>query len=1001
MRPISIKTLAGLVVTTGLALALVGCKGDTGPAGANGTNGVNGAPGTPGINGTNGTSGSVAAYTLDAAALTPDQWVALNPVGTITKVDLTGTTPVVNFKITDANGFGVKNLDTFTQVTKTNGTVNLPNFSFYIAKLVPSTNGGPSKWVNYMVTSVPSTTTGTPVVQAPNAESGGGVLKGYGDGTYTYTFYTNINAAKAAVTAAGATQDVSALGDVTVDMNATTRMVIEFYGNARGYGIGRHANTPDGTSGPANAEMNTPINMTYDFVPAGGTPTVHREIVSLDTCNTCHTKFNYHGAHRVDPKGCVTCHTDQRRFGSVEATRNAANTAFISADTHQINGTAELDFMQVVHKLHMGESLQMTGYDFAADTNVPNLAATLGGMPPNNVRYPQSVANCNTCHVTAAATPDAGNWNLNPSRVACGACHDSVDFVLGTNHGPTNLAQSDDSQCAGCHNPSSAPAGSFIATYHVPVAPADPANAGIATPGSAPRANLGYSANSHTNSSAVAGNQANLPTGALPITWQLNSVAVSGSTITWNFTFLNGTTPVKLNAFDAVNHPEIMDGFAGAPTLYLAFAAPQDGIAAPVDYNGTISIGLRKLWRGGVTQTVGGVTTTIPGNAVVDNGDGTYTATYNQATVPTGSGMITGGIGYAYGVVTQTQLYGDPGDGTSAHKPVAATAPIALSDSIPLTQINLPAYPFGALGTANAYQGGLSVVAPNVWKLASGMTPRRAIVSTAKCQSCHENLGVFTDAVFHAGQRNNAETCTFCHNANSMDAGWNYNAKNIVHSLHASSMRTTPYTWQSSHTYFNTTYPAVLNNCEACHVPGSYDFATPGNANDVANMLWDTNATGTGAAGTVLTDSTMWSASATYISPVITAGAVYGNAISYNTKLVANTNGGAGTVWPSVGTPVATITSVPVGGSIEADPTTLVTSPLTAACMGCHDASSATAHMKTMGGYIAVPRSTVVTVTATAAGGTSVISPLKNGEACLTCHGTGALADIHNVHFTF
>jgi OmcA/MtrC family decaheme c-type cytochrome len=990
MRPDLLRTMVGAVFSTAIALSIIGCKGSTGPAGQAGTNGSNGT------NGTNGNNGSTLPFVLDAGAMTADDWENLNPVGTITSADFSGATPVVHFRITNRAGYGVKNLDTFTQQKGATAPVTLPNFYIYAGKLVPESSAPESlsRWVSYMV--VKSTDNTTP--QAPGSETNG-TLKGDGAGNYTYTFATNIkNVAKALADAHTAGKDVSALGDVSVDVNAVNRVVIEFYGNARGYGSGRHANTADGSDGAGEAELKSPINMVYDFTPATGAVAAStREIVATQSCNACHTKCNYHGGHRVEVKTCVLCHTDQRRFGAEETTRNADNTAFTTS-TQQINGTSELDFSQMVHKVHMGEGLQMTGYDFAVDANIPAKAQT--GWAPNDIRYPQSVANCSTCHVDSSATPQASNWKIKPSRSACGGCHDGVDFVTGKGHGLTNLAQPDDTACVTCHNNTTAASGATIAAYHVPVAPPDPANAGVPTVGAGPRGYLGNTSNSHTNSSYVAGNQANLPAGAIPIQWDLQTVNVAapagagkGSTITWTFRILNATTgqPMTINTFDAANSPELLTGFAGGPNLVLGYGATQDGIAAPNDYSGYVNVNLRKLWRGGFTAAGNGVTQ--------DTNTGVITATYNQVVVPTSATLLTGGIGYFYGVVTQTQLYGDPGDGTAAHAPVAASDPKTLSDSIPLTQTNLAKYPFGALGSTSAplpYQGGLAVAVPNKWIPVTGSTvTRRAIVSTEKCQSCHENLGVFTDAVFHAGQRNNAESCTFCHTANATNSGWGINIKDAVHALHASAMRTMPHTWQSGGQYWNVTYPAVLNNCEACHVPGSYDFGNAANMAQVPNLLWTTIGSGKmNASGVVLTDPTAYSSTAAYISPDVTAGANYGAAPTFNTKLTAQTN----VAWPSVGTSQVTIASVPSGGSIEADPTTLVTSPITAACYSCHDSTTARAHMTNNGGHIAVPRSTVVSVSVGT--GAPVASHIVQSESCLACHGSGKLADVKAVHMT-
>ncbi len=62
--------------------------------------------------------------------------------------------------------------------------------------------------------------------------------------------------------------------------------------------------------------------------------------------------------------------------------------------------------------------------------------------------------------------------------------------------------------------------------------------------------------------------------------------------------------------------------------------------------------------------------------------------------------------------------------------------------------------------------------------------------------------------------------------------------------------------------------------------------------------------------------------------------------------------------------------------------TTLVETPITAACVSCHDSSLAISHMKQNGGLFY-----------------DVRSGLKNTEQCLLCHGPGkvaAIADMHN-----
>ena len=116
--------------------------------------------------------------------------------------------------------------------------------------------------------------------------------------------------------------------------------------------------------------------------------------------------------------------------------------------------------------------------------------------------------------------------------------------------------------------------------------------------------------------------------------------------------------------------------------------------------------------------------------------------------------MLTGGLGYTY----------------------------SLSSAPPLVQTNLPAYPWTANVPADGKaQGGLSVPAPNVWKVATGYTGRRPIVDNARCKTCHGALGVAP--TFHAGQRNDGPTCSFCHNPNRTSSGWSAGVQ-VLHPRH-------------------------------------------------------------------------------------------------------------------------------------------------------------------------------------------------------------------------
>ena len=491
--------------------------------------------------------------------------------------------------------------------------------------------------------------------------------------------------------------------------------------------------------------------------------------------------------------------------------------------------------------------------------------------------------------------------------MACGACHDGIDWVAGTNHagGP----QTSDLNCTGCHGASQ------MQIIHTPMVAPNP----------------GYVAGSHTNGSYIADYKNILPAGAHKITYDLKSVTLNSSNqAVVTFRFVNDGTPVVFNAAPAAADAtvELMSGYIGSPNVYVAFGVAQDGIAAPADWNATLSATIRNVWNKTVT------TATMAG----PDANGYYALTF-VAAVPASATQITGGIGYNYS-------YGNP----------------------PLTQIDLPAFPYsgGTTGT-----GGLSVPAPNVAKLVSGTLPagfaaqtaRRAIVSNQKCNDCHAVLGVFTDKTYHAGERNDAPTCTFCHNVNRVNSGWGVNIKDAIHSIHAADKRVNKFSWEVSagDTYWNVTYPAILNNCEACHVPGSYDFSNSTNAAAIPNLLWTTVATGTTptpvnaiVTGTETVPGVYWSPFAAAYGSAY----VFGTGFGYNATTQVITN---------------------------AAPTTLVNSPITSACSNCHDTPAAIAHFKGNGGAFFEARATA----------------LLKVEQCMVCHGSGRTADIKAVHMNF
>ena len=242
---------------------------------------------------------------------------------------------------------------------------------------------------------------------------------------------------------------------------------------------------------------------------------------------------------------------------------------------------------------------------------------------------------------------------------------------------------------------------------------------------------------------------------------------------------------------------------------------------------------------------------------------------------------------------------------------------------------------------------------------------RRSIVANAKCNNCHAQLGVWPS--FHGGARNNGEGCAMCHLPNtatghvgaaySFGGGWSVSTKNMVHSIHASAMREQAFSYEATAAnpggFAEVTYPGVLNNCEQCHVAGSYDFRTAANNAAVPNLLWTTDAKG-------------------------------------NMTNDATTNpGGIASIGLS---PWVTTLGK---GQIDYRTDNLVSSPIASSCFGCHDSKYAVGHMRQNGGTLVTLASTV---TATGTGvRTSGYSP-NAWEGCMSCHGPDKVADIKKVH---
>jgi len=272
----------------------------------------------------------------------------------------------------------------------TPGTISVS----YVAAVLPK---GQEDYTAYTTTTATGTVIAT--TQQPGADSGG-VTTG-GPGQYTYTFHT-----------------VAPSG-----FDATATHTIGIYGsrNLTEYNLGTEY-----------------ASATYNFVPNGSKVTQVHDIIETASCNACHDQLSAHGGSRRGLNLCVLCHQPQ---------------------LYEPNTGDSLDAKVFFHKLHMGASLPSV---VAGGQYIPaiNSHGTTSSVCPNpcfnysTVVFPADPGNpqrCETCHSQKTGAAQATAFLTNPSRAACGSCHDNVNFVTGANH--SGGIQNDDTLCANCHIP--------------------------------------------------------------------------------------------------------------------------------------------------------------------------------------------------------------------------------------------------------------------------------------------------------------------------------------------------------------------------------------------------------------------------------------------------------------------------------------------------------------------------------------------------------------------
>ncbi len=360
-----------------LIFALAGCGG----GGSSGSGGSAAAPGPA--------SGS----TITSAALAASTALTMNITGASIN-----SPPVVDFLVTNQDGVGMAGLIE-------------ADLRFNIAKLAPGSNGEPSAWQNYINRTNGGAVQGSQERSAPGYAFG--TLVNRGNGTYTYTFATDIKDSAANPCPTPCTDAAGKALDISFQPNLTHRVTIEQSNSAY----------PKATG-------------VFDFVPSGGTGAA-REIVLTSTCNQCHEQLSAHGT-RVDTKLCVTCHNPG---------------TWVAGSPNQT-----VDFKVMIHKIHNASDLPsvtsvapLTDYVIGG-TNFSNIGPRSGSV--RGPVFPQDVRNCSKCH-DGALSAQGDNWKNRPNMDACGSCHDNVNFAASSNPAKPiphpGGVMTDSSTCALCH----------------------------------------------------------------------------------------------------------------------------------------------------------------------------------------------------------------------------------------------------------------------------------------------------------------------------------------------------------------------------------------------------------------------------------------------------------------------------------------------------------------------------------------------------------------------
>jgi OmcA/MtrC family decaheme c-type cytochrome len=258
----------------------------------------------------------------------------------------------------------------------------------FVASYIPK---GQEQYVAYTTSQVTGPVLGT--ITRPDFEQGGTPVQ-VGAGQYSYTFRAQAPAG--------------------FDPTVTTTVAVDGNRDLTPFDLGTNY-----------------AGATFNFVPNGSAVTVTRDVIRTSSCNTCHDQLAFHGGYAHGMEMCVLCHQPQNQDPT---TGNS------------------LDLKVMAHKIHMGSQLPSV----IGTSTTPGIPYEIAGYMNflsdfSTVVDPADPRRCGVCHSQTTGAAQATAFLTEPSRAACGACHDDVNFATGANH-PGGF-QSDDTECADCHIP--------------------------------------------------------------------------------------------------------------------------------------------------------------------------------------------------------------------------------------------------------------------------------------------------------------------------------------------------------------------------------------------------------------------------------------------------------------------------------------------------------------------------------------------------------------------